>query len=585
MSFWSPTLLKTPVRVSWVRVAGVRLRRAASLFLLLCTALHLYTPALQAATDVPACGFAEILGVVTAEDSGLPLADVDVEGEGKEIDADTTSNVSGRYTLTLPIYRDKGPYQITFIAPNDSPYLSLPPATTQVSSGTTTIVNAVLPRGGTIVGQVTTADTGQPMEGVRIRASTKVILEDNDPFVSSTNTDADGRYVLQGLKSEGYVLRYNTHDVFSSDVISTYATSFVGGGNYPSVATVFTVTAPHTTTVNFTIAPGRKLAGEVRRADNDVPVPDVQVGLYWLDEDGSGRGDSVQQTETDSMGVYEFEGLAPGDYLIHARPQRAILGPQLPNADLKAAWHGNVPNSDEAQVVEISEVNSAQTISLNLTLEVGASITGVVTDGDTGTPVEGIGVDVRPPIGLQEVTRSLYQIRTDASGVYTIPGLYAGTYGIISDAAFTPYGGIGRDSFTGITLTVGASGITPNVNFTVARAGEIEGIVSNEQGVPLPSFSVLLISPTTGRLLRTTTSNDSGAYRFSFVAPGEYHIKYDRFDPCGCYNNEYYSGDASEDISVVVVEPSKTTTGINALLACNAPPVDEVNLYMPLIVP
>lgn len=101
-------------------------------------AFQLTAPALQAATDVPACGFAEIIGVVTAADTGLPLEDIEVEADGEKADEDVDTNASGSYSMTLPAYRDNGPYEVTFTPPRDSPYLTPPAVTTQAVSGTTT---------------------------------------------------------------------------------------------------------------------------------------------------------------------------------------------------------------------------------------------------------------------------------------------------------------------------------------------------------------------------------------------------------------------------------------------------------------
>jgi protocatechuate 3,4-dioxygenase beta subunit len=556
--------------------------RAVGVLLLLCISLHISTPPLQAATHVPACGFAEVKGIVSAADSGLPLADIDITGLGATTATEAESIASGAYTLTLPFYRDGGPYQVGFEPPNDSPYLSLAPSTTAVISGSTTMLNAVLPRGGALVGQVKTSDTGEPMVGVRVRASGRTILEDNDPMLASTVTDEEGRFVIDGLISGGYVLRYNTHDFASSEVISTYAASFVGGSNL-SDAALFTVTAPLTTTVNFTIARGKTLAGEVRRSDSNALTDDIQVDLYKLNDEGSGRGDFLQSMVTDESGIYKFTGVAPGKFLLLARPQHSVFPPQLPNADLKAEWYNDASSSAEAQPIDLPVV-SASVISVNLALEVGAVITGVVTDAGSGAPIAGIGIDVTPTVALNEVTRSLFDIRTDASGQYTLPGLYAGTYQIRYDAVATPYNTTRKSANTGVTVTVAAGEIHANANFSLALGGDIEGALTTDKSQPLAGIRVSLIAPATGKVLKTVTSNAAGEYSFPNIAPGEYQVKYDRFDPCGCYNSEFYSGDSPGDAALVTVEADATTAGINAGLACNAPPPVEAAkdaLYLP----
>lgn len=314
----------------------------------------------------------------------------------------------------------------------------------------------------------------------------------------------------------------------------------------------------------------------------------MEVDIYLLDEEEGGRGDFVQSVETSDAGVYEFEGLAPGSYLLYARPIRIGFGPQRPNVDLKGEWYNNAITSTAATVIEIPEVSIAQAISVDITLEPGAVITGYVTDADTDAPIEGIGLDRRPPIGESEVTRTLFNFRTDASGQYTLPALYAGTYGLLWDPGLAPYSTIGRTQFTGITLTVAATGVYPNVNFTVQKGGEIEGTLSGAQGEPLAEIAVSLISVATGRVVRTQSSNASGQYSFSNVTPGEYNIRYDRFVPCGCYNNEYFEGDGDEN-GIVTVQADATTSGIDASLACNAPPPINVSpnneLYLPRVSP
>jgi hypothetical protein len=165
--------------------------------------------------------------------------------------------------------------------------------------------------------------------------------------------------------------------------------------------------------------------------------------------------------------------------------------------------------------------------------------------------------------------------------------MHTGNYGVLLDAAFTPYAAAGRDSFTGITLTVSSAITYPNVNFTLEPGGAIQGVLSDSGGEPLPGIEVSLIVPATGRVLRRATSNSTGQYAFPNVAPGEYYIKYDRFVPCGCYNNEYFTGEDSDEIGAVVVQPDETTAGVDARLACNAPPdiTTTVELYLPRVQP
>lgn len=590
MSRLLPTPLKSSVTALLASTGGALVRRAISTLLLLATALQITAPALHAASDAPACGIAEIVGVVTGNDNDLPVEDVDVDAVGKTVAEDDETNVDGEYILALPIYRDRGPYTLSFDPPNGSPYLPMGPLNVQAISGTTTILNASLTLGAAIQGRVTAQDTGEPLRDVRVRASGVEILEDNDPMVRATTTDSDGQYRLQGLIGGDYVIYYDSHANPSSPTYTTtalYGEGFVGGGNYASEATLYPLTPGQTLELNITIPRGATLTGEVRRGDTALPATDVQVEIYLLDEKGSGRGDFGQATETDETGIYTFEGVASGDYLIFARPIHVGFGPESANIDLLPEWYENAASSEEAKAVTIpAEMNLAVSIeqeySLDLTLEPGAIITGVVTDADTGEPVEGIGVDVRPRIGRQEVTHVVYPWRSDATGHYTITGLYEGNYGLIWDPGFGPYSAIGVNTFTGISVTVTAGG-AKNVNFTVRKGGGIQGTLSDSKDEPVAGIEVSLISSVTGNVVRRTTSNAAGIYTFSNVTPGDYNIKYERFEPCGCFNDEYYGEDGTVEMGVVTIEAQETTDGINRQLACNAPPSNFVEMYMPRV--
>jgi hypothetical protein len=203
-------------------------------------------------------------------------------------------------------------------------------------------------------------------------------------------------------------LRYTTFDLSNQPNNDIYLGGFVGGGTYLADAAAFTVTAPNTITVDFTIAPGQTLAGEVRRSDSNAPVEELPLNLYLLDESGSGRGDFIKATETITAGAYAFEGLAPGEYLLHINPIRAVLGTPLPNSDLKPMWYGDAIRSEEAQIIEIPAVSASQTVSLDLTVEPGATITGVVTTRKAAHPSLALALTcVHPSVARKSRARRL----------------------------------------------------------------------------------------------------------------------------------------------------------------------------------
>jgi hypothetical protein len=550
---------------------------------------------LHAATNVPACGFAEIRGTITASDSGDPLPDVSVFASGQSEFESVTTDANGNYTVTVPYFRDPGPYSVS-LSPRFSElpakaYLTIPPTVTQVISGQTTILDLELPRGGAIQGQIRAADTDAPLEGVFV-ISRQRTDDDEILFGASEFTDAEGNYVIYGLEEGNYLLEYDTVNIQSPAETTYYETGYVGRVNYPSEATLFAVDPPVTTTVNISIPRGSAIVGEIRRSDTNEIVPAVSVHAYLLDEDGEGHGEFITASSGSDFGTYYTGPLAPGKYLLFAQTYRTNGegGSQYHNTwDLEMEWYKDVYTSVGAQVVEVPEIAPSEPISVDIMLSPGATITGVVTDADTGLPVPDIEVETNPSAfglyGVNVLFSHSSGLVTDENGVYEIRGLLDGTYSAVARPPFdSEYQTAGGFLSTSPTVTVAGTGVYPNMNLSIRRGGTIEGVLTDDQGQPLPNMEVTLVTSDTLQFLRAVTSDANGNYSFAKIAPGEYRLRFDRFDPCGCFNNEYYTGEGDNSNGLVMVEPGGTTTGVNASMECNAPPPAN-SLYLPRVSP
>ena len=578
------TPLQTRLRALRLSVYAVRTRRAVSILLLLLVALHTTAPVLHAATTAPACGYAEIRGVITAADSGAPLPGVTIFADGQSRFLSAKADATGSYTLTVPYYLDTGPYTVT-VQPDFASalptiaYTAVPPTLTQVMSGETTLLDFALPRGGAIQGQIRAADTDVPLEGVFVSAE----QPSSGSYISrqSTGTDAEGNYVLYGLTAGEYVLRYDTLNIFSVPATEVYETGYFGRANYPSQATVIPVTAPVSTTVNISVPLGSSIVGEIRRSDTNEVVSAMSVHAYLLDEDGQGHGEFITASNGSDFGTYYAGPLAPGNYLLFAQTRRTNGSgvSQFHNTwDLEMEWYKDVYSSAAATVVEIPDVGASQQISVDLMLSPGATITGVVTDADTGEAVVNIGVEPTPSpfqiYGVNVLFSYSSELVTDENGVYEIRGLLDGDYRVRVTPQFDgEYQSVGLFPSTSPTVTVAGTGIYPNINLSVRRSGGLSGTLTSEQGQPIADLEVSVVASDTGLVLVKTTSDSAGHYSFDNLAPGQYYVKYDRFVACGCYNNEYYVGEGNNENTLVTVAPGQITREIDSTLGCNAPPL------------
>lgn len=88
---------------------------------------------------------------------------------------------------------------------------------------------------------------------------------------------------------------------------------------------------------------------------------------------------------TDAEGNYTLEGLQPGDY---------IVGVQAKGTAYLGEVYDNVHSPDEATPVTVTP--STDTPGIDFGLDRGAEVSGVVTDQETGEPLAGIPIAIRP---------------------------------------------------------------------------------------------------------------------------------------------------------------------------------------------
>ena len=163
---------------------------------------------------------------------------------------------------------------------------------------------------------------------------------------------------------------------------------------------------------------GASISGRVTDAESGRPLANVEVrGENVLDR---GPGANARAGED---GRYILRGLAPGSYRIRAEAEEAVYIQQYYNNRL--GW-------DAAEVVT---VRSAEVIEdFNFVLEIGGTISGVVSDKVTGLPLQGVRIK---PRSAEHTTESY--ANTDASGSYVLQGLAPGTHLIWTDTERTTY--------------------------------------------------------------------------------------------------------------------------------------------------
>jgi len=145
------------------------------------------------------------------------------------------------------------------------------------------------------------------------------------------------------------------------------------------------------------------------------------------------------------------------------------------------------------------------------------SISGVVVDGATGTPVANatIYVDRNQKMGKQ--------LTADSSGRYSVPDLPPGSHTVTAEAPSSPNA---FPSYQRKLVTVASGQEIASVNFSLVIRGEISGRVVDQNKEPVAGASIFLIAReyTLGTLRHVyaaiAVSDDQGEYLLRNVEPG-----------------------------------------------------------------
>jgi len=121
------------------------------------------------------------------------------------------------------------------------------------------------------------------------------------------------------------------------------------------------------------------ISGQVTASDSSDPLEGLRVIA------GSREMRIRRAARTDADGNYTLEGLPPGDY---------IVGVQAKGTAYLGEVYDNVHSPDDATPVTVTA--STGTAGIDFGLDRGAEVSGVVTDQETGNPLAGIPIMVRP---------------------------------------------------------------------------------------------------------------------------------------------------------------------------------------------
>lgn len=310
------------------------------------------------------------------------------------------------------------------------------------------------------------------------------------------------------------------------------------------------------------------ISGKVTDASSGQPLDNVVVSIWIVDIGGNASW--VKDVTTISDGTYFAGDLSAGNYKVYFYPQGGNYVDQ---------WYNG--KSDIAFADLISVADGASVVNIDAALQVGAIISGTVTDdSSTPAPLTGVSVKAEPVDGSGnlDVSRSSKVTTTDLNGNYSIAGLQGGFYKVSFNLQSSGYAlQYYNDTqvFSAADIVAATPGnTTPNINARLHKGGSISGRVTDD-ALPPPNpkgYALVKAIPVdaagvrdSGRPEISTRTNPDGTYAILGLAPGYYKVYFlaEGENLAIQYYNDKWDFGAADSINV---SAGSSSSGVDARL-------------------
>ena len=335
---------------------------------------------------------------------------------------------------------------------------------------------------------------------------------------------------------------------------------------------------------------------------NDPAVPGVTVQLFEdADQNGVPDGAAVASATTNANGLYNFQNVCPGDYIIQF--------------GTKTGYQRTVRNNTASKDPNDSDADPTNGRTGTITLAPGendpTNDAGYYQPASLGDFVwedlDGDGIQDAGEPGIPNVTVTLLDgsgnptgqtTTTLANGSYSFTGLIPGNYIVdfSTPTGYTPSpqnrgGDDTKDSDanptngqTGvINLESGENDITNDAGFyrSTASLGDYVFIDNDADGIqdagddPLPGVTVNLLTGSGTPTGQSTTTNAAGFYQFTNLAPGSYIVEF--IAPSGYLASPQDQG--GDDTVDSDANASTGRTGVRTLVTGQNDPTNDAGFY------
>ena len=370
---------------------------------------------------------------------------------------------------------------------------------------------------GTISGHVTVEGTqGEPIPGAIIFAN----LIGNPFYSQITYADENGRYTFDRLRPGEYVVSAEAEWFFGETYDNV---PIFEQGNATPVAVA---DGENTPDIDFSLSRGGTISGQIVNQDGE-PITNAEVWAYPLNEQGDpDRPEYYGYSTTDENGNYLVSGLFEGDYVVQVHIYNQFYS--------MVRWYDNADRVEDATPVSV--VFEENTPGIDFTVDVSmdtGNLSGLI-QYENGSAV--LSAQVR----LESLTNPAFYYyitaQPDADGKYRFTEVPEGTYRVALEYWTDWYyrviwyeNAVSPENATPVEIIKDQE--TENINFVLPESdGEITGIVTDENGTPIPNVYIQLSSGGFGHPYEDAffwgyaTTDNEGRYSLPNIPDGEYYV-------------------------------------------------------------
>jgi len=406
-----------------------------------------------------------------------------------------------------------------------------------------TTVNATLDRGGSITGRVTDAETGEALSGIYVDIYDAATYS----TVSYGYTGTDGTYNVGGLRSGSYKVQFRADN-------GIYATEWYDNKEDFESADSVLLTAPNNATVNAALGHGGSITGRVTDAKTGEALSGIYVDIY----DANTYYSTVSYGVTGNDGTYTAGGLQNGSYKVQFYDNSGMYFSE---------WYDNKSDIGSAELVWLT----APSTTVNAALDHSGSITGTVTDAETGEALSYVGVTIFDAATGSSVAYGY----TGLDGTYSAGGLRSGSYKVY----FYDYNRIHLSEWYDNKSDIGSADLVwltapsnMTVNAALGHGGSITGRVTGANGSGISGS--IGVYDTDNQQIASGYTDEGGYYTVRGLSNGNYKVAF--YGRCGeaWYKNKSNFNDAD----IVLVTAPNTTTGIDIIYVPTTPPTTTTTI-------